>query len=481
MTLHKRHSHNVACLLSVTKNYLAMCPIVDRCCAIIADIMLANEVVRMSQSAPLLNMLSPREVRIHRAATFLRWGAVIHVALLFIVLGLAAIAGMNPNLLPTWKAALLFRFSGADDVALAIVFLTLMGMMSALLVVMVGLLAREVWGLVGVWVLVLVSLGLLIGYGYTFGLVAGGSALITGVIASRDPRAYRTNPVMLKELRGRMRGMRAFVVLTVYLGLMSLFLGLIYLSFTAFNTLSSAAAGAAGRLLFAGVVGVELLLILFIAPAFTSGAITGERERQTYDLLQTTLLASPSFIVGKLESALSYVLLLLLAAIPLQSLAFLFGGVSQAEVLIAFVILAVTAIAMGTIGIYFSTVASRTLTASVQTYTVSILGAFVVPFLLGLIVRVLNNAFGDRSQMLEAGFAYAQQVFVSLNPVQAAQVSQQFLVERQTVGFTSLTLTNGAQVPIVSPWINYTMIYLMLSALMLVLSVRQMRRTATAD
>ena len=69
--------------------------------------------------------------------------------------------------------------------------------------------------------------------------------------------------------------------------------------------------------LAAGVVGIELLLIIFIAPSFTSGAITGERERQTYDLLRTTLLATPSFITGKLESSLGYILLLLLAAIPL--------------------------------------------------------------------------------------------------------------------------------------------------------------------
>ena len=34
------------------------------------------------------------------------------------------------------------------------------------------------------------------------------------------PRARFRNPVMLKELRGRMRGARAFVVLTVYLLLM---------------------------------------------------------------------------------------------------------------------------------------------------------------------------------------------------------------------------------------------------------------------
>src|SRR5690606_6689202 len=113
----------------------------------------------------------------------------------------------------------------------------------------------------------------------------------------------------------------------------------------------------------------ELMLIIFIAPAFTAGAVTGERERKTYDLLQITLLPRPSFIIGKLESALGYIFLLLLAAIPLQSIAFLFGGVSETELIISFVILVVTAIALGTIGLYFSTAAERTLTASVRAYS----------------------------------------------------------------------------------------------------------------
>src|SRR5690606_6932354 len=140
------------------------------------------------------------------------------------------------------------------------------------------------------------------------------------------------------------------------------------------------------------IFGIELLLIVFIAPAFTAGAITGERERQTYDLLKTTLLASPSFVLGKLESALSYILLLLLAAIPLQSIAFLFGGVSELEVLLSFVILMVTAIALGTVGIYFSAVAPRTLAASVRAYTVALAVTFGVPLILSIFFGVYNNA-----------------------------------------------------------------------------------------
>ncbi len=153
------------------------------------------------------------------------------------------------------------------------------------------------------------NLAALVLTGFTPALVTIGFALWAGSVLRADLQAFRVNPVMLKELRGRMRGMRAFAVMTVYLGLMSGFTLVLYLIYgAAARSSGSAAAGEIGRVLFLGVVGIELLLIIFIAPAFTSGAITGERERQTYDLLQTTLLTTPSFVIGKLESALGYIL-----------------------------------------------------------------------------------------------------------------------------------------------------------------------------
>src|SRR5262245_6219709 len=172
---------------------------------------------------------------------------------------------------------------------------------------------------------------------------------------SRSGLRFLRNPVVVKELRGRMRGMRAFVVLTVYLTLMSGFVTLLYVLNASWLSNPNSGAGAnIGRLLFAGIVGTELFLVTFIAPTFTAGAISGERERQTYDLLRTTLLPARSLVIGKLVSALSYVFLLLLAAIPLQSIAFLFGGVTESEVLLSFIILVVTAITLGSVGIYFS-------------------------------------------------------------------------------------------------------------------------------
>ncbi len=436
---------------------------------------MAQDTIRMVDTHE--EALSPREVRLERAGRILRWGAILNALLAGIIFLLAIVGALRlvPGIFNTLQPLLLARTPLSPDAAAAAVILILQVNISLLLVLNVGTVAREFWALAGVWVLALANGAALILLGFTPALLTIAACVWCGVMLMKDTGAFRMNPVMLKELRGRMRGVRAFVVLSVYLGLMSGFLVLLYL-ITAPQQRSSAAAGEIGRVLFAGVVGIELMLIIFIAPAFTAGAITGERERLTYDLLRTTLLPSPTFVIGKLESALSYVLLLLLSAIPLQSIAFLFGGVTEQELLLSFVILAVTAIALGTVGIYFSAAAPRTLSASVRAYTTTLVATFGVPLVLSIIVNVLTNAVRNQPT-LEAIFKYLNDFLVSLNPIVTALLTQQLLVDRQTLGFWTDTLTDGSTIPRVSPWITFTMIYLVASGILIVLSIRQTRKT----
>lgn len=426
--------------------------------------------------------LSPTELTLARIAAILRRGAVAcaAVAALALVGALVAVAGVLPY--ETLRGLLLFRDVGPADAALTVVIL--LGGLNAgvLLVLMVGVMARELWALPALWILVGVNAAALVILGFTPGLVAIAFAAWAALALMRSGGVLRPNPVMLKELRGRMRGVRAFVVLSVYLGLMSGFAILLYLVFNSFTRgTGSAAAGEVGRVLFMGIVGIELLLILFIAPAFTAGAITGERERQTYDLLQTTLLSNPSFVMGKLESALGYIVLLLLAAVPLQSIAFLFGGVSEIELFLSFVLLAVTAVALGTVGIFFSAVMPRTLTASVRAYSTIVGAMFVAPVVLSVLLEVVRDILFGRgaslsSPLIESILVYLNLLLTSVNPVTASLASRQLLIDRQVLGLWNFTLTSdGSTIPMISPWILFTIIYLAVSALLLVLAIRRTR------
>ncbi len=427
-----------------------------------------------------------------RAAGILRSGAILNalIAAAILIAGALGALGVVPTLNAVVHDTLLINYAGADDAALVVVSLLALLNMSLLLVVMVGALAREAWTIPALLLVTAFNLGALIGLGFTPAVITLIISAITVIVTVRDPaarRAFRFNPVMIKELRGRMRGVRAFVVLTVYLGLMGALALLLYLVYsTAGRDPSSAAAGEIGRVLFNGVFAVELALIVFIAPAFTAGAITGERERQTYDLLRTTLLSDASFVIGKLESALGYVLLLLLAGIPLQSLAFLFGGVSETELILSFLILLVTAVALGTIGIYFSAGMERTLAASVRSYSTAMILMFVTPSLISLLLGVLRNALfiagSTASPPLEAALFYINAALNAISPLSTAVTTQNLLVTQQIAGFYTHTLiSDGSTIPVASSWILFTIFYITLAAILMTLTIRATRRVDARD
>ena len=426
------------------------------------------------------DLLTPREIRLALAGKWLGYGAIAYgILTLLLALG-GIIAGVNsPTLFDTFKTILLGGFIGTPDVALLITILLSVGNICAVIWVMVGVVAHEFWSPLGIITWLLVNVGLFVTLQYTPAFIAISVSIYVFFSLRADLRAFRMNPLMLKELRERMRGARAFVVLSVYLALMSGFAILVYLIERNNSPITlTSVTGELGRRLFGGIVGLQLLLILFIAPAFTAGAISNERERKTYDLLHITLLPKPSFIIGKLQSALSYIFLLLLAAIPLQSIAFLFGGVTEVEVAIAFIILMVMAIAFGTVGLYFSTTVERTVTASVRAYALAGIMTVGIWFGLSIIARFLTELFsGTNATITAQGFViYLQAIADGFNPIMTALRSQELLVNQQGVFFYEVILRDSSILPVVAPWLIFTTIYMLLSSVMVVLAVRRMRR-----
>jgi len=138
-----------------------------------------------------------------------------------------------------------------------------------------------------------------------------------------------------------------------------------------------------GQTLFVGLAVVELSIVCLVTLALTCGSISGEQERLTYEMLLATPLHPASIVWGKLVSALSYVLLLILAAVPMASLVFIYGGVAPVQMLKALVILVATAITVGVSGIFASAWLRNTIRATVMSYLVA-LGLLVAPLLVNL-------------------------------------------------------------------------------------------------
>ena len=282
------------------------------------------------------------------------------------------------------------------------------------------------------------------------------------------------NPVITKELKGRMRGRQGFIIIGSYLALISLVIGLIYVFLAVDGTISNGNPGflqIVGKVIFSTVVLLELLMLGFIGPALTAGAISSEREHKTIDLLRTSLLSARALVFGKLSSAVVFLLLLIFTAIPVQSLAFFLGGVGMAEMIISTLMLVVTAIFFCTLGLFFSSFSKRTLISTVFSYA-SILVSFIVFILLLFFISVLGSSSSYPSTIIENIVAVGMWFLFSTNPFFAATMSEAILINDQSLFITTTnSIIGNSSLPMPSPWIIYTVFYTILTILLIGLSI----------
>ena len=181
------------------------------------------------------------------------------------------------------------------------------------------------------------------------------------------------NPVLARELTERMRGPRAMVMLSGYLGVLGLVLVLVYRTKT--DAANSRFGGSpvvelatTGQGIFEFTLLFTMLLVLFLVPGFTAGSVVGERERQTLMPMQVSLLRPRSIILGKLGASVVFTLLLVLATLPLLTVAYLIGGVTFPEIVKGLAMVMFTAVGVAAISLACSTFMRRVQTATVVSY-----------------------------------------------------------------------------------------------------------------
>ena len=175
------------------------------------------------------------------------------------------------------------------------------------------------------------------------------------------------NPVLAKELRDRVRTWRSPLLISIYLMTLAGIGGFAYYLQTRYSY-GGTQALRLGMTIFAILVIVQLILIAFLTPGMTASIISGEKERQTWPLLLVTRLSPFSIVSGKLLSAISYMVLLILVSMPIYSTIFLFGAVAMGDLLVVVLISLVTTVTIASIGLLCSALFKRTITAIVISY-----------------------------------------------------------------------------------------------------------------
>jgi len=144
---------------------------------------------------------------------------------------------------------------------------------------------------------------------------------------------------------------------------------------------------------------IELALIVMVQPALTSGAISGERERQTLDLMLTTRLSPKDIVLGKLLSNLGEVVVVLISSLPILALIFTYGGVTVVDLVLVMVSFFMAALVSATIGILSSSIC-RSSTVSTAISYAGILIVFGGTLGLTIITYNLTGTAGESIYLL---------------------------------------------------------------------------------
>jgi ABC-type transport system involved in multi-copper enzyme maturation permease subunit len=105
-----------------------------------------------------------------------------------------------------------------------------------------------------------------------------------------------------------------------------------------------------------------------MAPSFAAGAVTGEKERESYEMLLASPLRPGAIVMGKLAASLVPLAELMICSLPIVMLCLPLGGVSLYEVFAAYVAMIFSVALSGMISLWTSSYFTRTSAALVVSY-----------------------------------------------------------------------------------------------------------------
>jgi ABC-type transport system involved in multi-copper enzyme maturation permease subunit len=312
------------------------------------------------------------------------------------------------------------------------------------------------------------------------------------------------NPLLNYHLYKSARKRRFYWLLSLYL----LVIGLLALLFSALTTASSLfdletdprismlTLFTQGQVLYRFSGAILLITAWLLIPINAMGAIAGEREHRTLDLLLITTLPTRSMILGKLGAALITGMLYILAPLPLLLSGYWIGGVTPLELGITFWVILVTMIAKTAWAIYLSARVKRTITAVFIFYGLA-LATIPLAGIIAILYNVLfnywryNNALPAQPLLIEALIQHGWIILSALHPFVAAVVSEglwleegswfliHFPVERRILNplsnLSTSTVLGTATLP--SPWIPYTILSLLTAIFMIWTTARRLSRS----
>lgn len=188
-------------------------------------------------------------------------------------------------------------------------------------------------------------------------------------------KEIKINPIVKKDIRVSSRSAKLSVSLLIFEAILTITLLIIFgvISVAYSSIYSSENIYYYTTFIFPILASIELAIVIFIIPIISSSSISGEIERQTFDIMLTTSLTPIKIVLGKVFSSMMRILLYIVASIPILSLSFIVGGTPWYILLLYILFVMFISFLASSIGVFCSAIAKRSIIATISSFIIYII------------------------------------------------------------------------------------------------------------
>ncbi len=203
------------------------------------------------------------------------------------------------------------------------------------------------------------------------------------------------NPLVKKDVKVQSRSMRMSWGLFAYEAIMALVFFFAMMMIKQQSYWSEANIYSQIVMLYPVLAVTQIIIIGVTVPISTSSSISGEKERQTFDIMMTTSMTPFSIVWGKVMTAIIQNMFYVAAGMPVMALAFVIGGLSPVYLLWFLLIALLAAFFAASIGVLCSSSCKKSISATIMSY-VFYLGFFILTAVPYWIAEMYMNDFAGR-------------------------------------------------------------------------------------
>lgn len=256
----------------------------------------------------------------------------------------------------------------------------------------------------------------------------------------------RWNPIVKKDLQVAARSMRLCWGLFAYEAVLTMMflLALLMIQDSADNIYSDGNIYSSLVYLFPVLAVAQVCIVALTVPILTASSISGEKERQTFDIMLTTCMSPFSIVLGKVFSAVLRILFFVAASTPIMALSFVVGGMSWINLFYFLLTIILLSIFAGSIGIFCSSVCRKSISAVILSFVI-----YFVINVLSFVPLILRAAWGSNSAgesllvLLFNPIVFFEEFFMQMMTGDSLLGGSGYIFTRRDVGFVSYHLARG--------------------------------------